>query len=279
MAGLDATGIQQVLSMVQGQALKIIGGVPILKNLKGSTNELLKLPKHLDIGNVGALLQMVMQNGVGAVLQNPLAAAAGLANTALGNAAASVQSALGDAGGPLAGALGSLQSSVSTASALAGSLSGAAAAAGMPTNLDLMAHAGLASGFGDALPGALSLSAAAAPLTMAPQIASVAAQAGTIAAAAVSGQMSPADAAAAVAGLQAQIDGVVNGATTAINTLQAQAPQLAAVQSAVACLVPGAMPPELASAMQGCFLPGVLAQVQQIASDHFDSVMAQAGSA
>lgn len=270
MAGLDAAGIQQVGGMIQSFALKIIGGIPILKNSKGSTNEMLKLPKHLDIGNIGGMLSQVLQNGVGSLMQNPLAAAASLAGGDIAGAAAAISGIAG--GGGVAAALGNLQGSIGAASSLAGSLSGAAAAAGMPTNLDLLSHAGVASGLGTDLPAALSTATAAAPLLMGPAIASAGQQAASIASAVVAGTMAPEAATAAISALQAGIDATVSGSTAAIAGLAARGPDLAAVSCAVACLVPGAVPVELAQAMHGCFTPAGIALAAQVAADHYEAV-------
>lgn len=270
MVGLDATGIQQVLGLVKPAVLKMIGGVPILKNLSGSTLERLKLPKHLDVGNVGSLLQQVMQNGPGALLQNPLAAMQGqIAGIAAG--AAGQLAGIAGAGG-LVSAVGALSSSVGSLSALAGNLAGVTALPGLPDQSDLIGHMALASGFGDALPPGLGFDVVTAPITMAGSLGTMASQATGLIADVAAGRASIGDALAAVGAMQATVDGATNGATGAIAMLQAGAPAMAAAQAAVACLVPGAVPDAVAAAMRACIRPDQFDAVQAIVDAHVAEV-------
>ena len=272
MAGFDPGQIAQITGMIQGQAIKIIGGVPILKNVLGSTLEKLKLPKHLEIGNISGILSAVHAGGIGALLQAPLGGALGN----LTGAISSAQSALGAIGGAggLGAALGNLSSSAGALGTLANSLSGFAGSEGLPNHLDLIGHMNLAQSFGDALPAALSLATATAPITSSDLLHDAASQVSGIVAGVTGGTLPIAHALATVTGLQANIDGVASAATSAIGGLADRAHDLAAASSSVALLV--SSPPAMQQAMMAAIRPDMLATVQDVISDHLDFIAGRA---
>lgn len=274
MAGLDTAGIGQAIGLAQGQALKIIGGIPILKNAGGSTLEGLKLPKHLDVGKVGGLLRQVMSGGIGSVLQNPLGAVTGQLNGAINGAIGQVTGALGGAASSLTSALGGLNASVGSLSALAGNLSGVTSLVGLPNNFDLYGHIGLAQSFGDAIPPGLGIDTVIGPLTMAADIGAMVDRVAAIATAVTSGTMPVPDAVSAIAGMAATADAAVAGATDAIATLTAAGPGMMAAQAAVASLIPGTLPPAAAIAMRACIRPDMRDAVDGILADHIATILA-----
>lgn len=270
MAGLDALGVQQVLSTVQGQAMKIIGSSPILKNIGGSTLEKLKLPKHLDIGKIPDILAMVQSGGIGSFLQSPLTGALSGLTGAISSAQAAVSTVTG--GAAIASALGGLSASAGSLSGLAANLVGATNVSGMPNNFDFLSHMSLAQSLDTSIPGSLSMDTAAGPVTASFAMGQIQTQVGAIAAAVVAGTMTPAAAAAAVAGLQASLDGTASASIYAITTLAASSLDIAAASSAVALMCSG--PASVQAAMQGAIVPNQLAGVQAVVAAHIADVTA-----
>ena len=270
MAGLDPQSITQAIGLAQGQAIKIIGGVPILKNVLGSTLEKLKLPKHLEIGNIGQILAKVQAGGIGTLLQAPL----GQALSSLTGSLSAVQSSLGAISGAsgLISAIGDLGSSASGLSDLASNLVGAGNIAGLPNQFDLMGHMNLAQSFGALLPTNLSLAVVTAPMTASPMLADATSQVLDIGSQVVAGSLPIANAVSAVTSLKSEIDACASSATGAISTLASTAPDLAAASSAIALMV--SAPAELQAAMRAAIQPAMLPAVQALIDDHLSQIAA-----
>ena len=286
-----------------GQAIGIIGGVPILRNVLGHTIDGLKIPRHLDIGSAGTsgsmqgLLSSVMSGGPGALLQSPLGSSLGSLSSAITgaisalNAGASSSSSGSDSGSgdgtsgsgnqpssyqPLITALGSLSTSATGLSALADNLVGYVTNPNLPGQLDVIAHAGVVQALGTGTPAALALSTVLAPTSSTGLL--TAAQAGvqSVVAQVLAGTMAVSDAVTATAAQQTGLDQVTNASTGALAASQAAAPALAAAQSAIALLVAG--PPELTAAMLAAIRPDVLPIVQAIVAAHNEAIGVAASS-
>lgn len=264
-------------SISLGQAIGIIGGVPILKNVLGHTVDHLKIPRHLDIGTIGTsatqqnILSSVLSGGIGSLLQSPLAAALAPLTTAISGALTSLNALTsGTSMAPLVTALGSLSISATNLSALADNLVGVGANAALPSLLDVVGHMGAVQSLGSLVPSNLSLATVLAPVQSASLLTKTLSSLQPVVAQAIAGTMTVSNAAAAVGALQASLDAVTNASTTAVSTVQAAQPALCAASSAIALLVGGTS--DVVSAMKVAIRPDMLAKVQGIVTAHTEAL-------
>ena len=278
-------------SVSLGQAISIIGGSPILKNVLGHTVDKLKIPRHIDIGNVPGMSSIMSGilsgGGTGSLLQSPLGSALTPLTSTISSAVSSLTSVSSNAssatsgtdsnssgsagaGGtdftPLIAALNSLSTSATSLSGLADNLVGFASTAGLPTQLDAIGHMNLTQSLGTALPAAMSMATVLAPTSSAGLLTGALTSIQPIIAQASAGTMSVGDAVTATQAIQAGLDAVTNASTGAVASLQAMAPALAAGQSAIALLVAGS--PEMVAAMTAAIRPDQMAAVQAIVAAH-----------
>ena len=255
-----------------GQAISIIGGSPILKNVLGHTVDHLKIPRHIDVGNVPGMSSIMSgilsSGGLGSLLQSPLGSSLSQLTSTVSSAVSSLTSAASGGSGtdftPLVTALGSLSASGTNLSALADNLVGFASAAGLPTQLDAIGHMNLLQSLGTALPAAMSLATVMAPTGSAGLLTSAQASVQSIVAQATAGTMAVTDAVTAMQAVQARLDAVTNASASAVASLQNLAPALAAGQAVVALLVAGS--PEMIAAINTAIQPSMLPAVQAMVS-------------
>ena len=282
-----------------GQAISIIGGSPILKNALGHTCDKLKIPRHIDVGNVpgmsSILSGIVSGGGTASLLQSPLGSALTPLTTALSSAVTSLASQGSTGGGssgtsgsstgtadtgtsddgsgttgvdytPLVNALNNLSTSATNLSALADNLVGVASNAALPTQFDAIGHMNLAQSLGTALPATLSLATVLAPTGSASLLTSALTSVQPIITETLAGTMAVSDAVTATETIQAGLDAVTNASTGAVTSLQAMAPALAAGQATIALLVAGS--PEMVAALNTAIRPDMQATVQAIVTAH-----------
>ena len=253
-----------------GQAIGLIGGIPILKNGGASTLAHLKIPKHLAIndvsGQIGKLLSSVLGGGTGALLQSPLGSVLTPLTSALTTAQSSVTTALGASGSFLTTALANLSTSTGNLSALSDNLVGLASNPSLPGQLDVIAHMGILASLGSGAPAALSMATVLAPVHSAALLTAATAAVPPIVAQVLSGSLGILDGANQVVQIQAGIDAVTNASTGALAASSSAALSLCAAQSTIALLVAG--PPEVVAAVQAAIRPDMMATVQGIVDAH-----------
>ncbi len=205
--------------------------------------EKLRAAKSMMPGNVGNIMSMVLQQGPGSLLQNPIGAPSTVMQGQLGG----MMGALGNPrrhGAP--GADGRAQRG-----------RGAAAGAGLahrpheqPLGLtggglmQLVGHANTLSMFGNMVPPGIGLDIVTKPLMMAGSLSGMVSGLQHIESAVIGGAMGEADAVARVTGMTAEITGVVQAAETALATVENAAINIA--QSAAALSMIASGPPALA---------------------------------
>lgn len=275
------------MSVSLGQAISIIGGSPILKNVLGHTVDKLKIPRHIDVGNVpgmSSIMSGILSGGTSTLLQSPLGSALaplvsgitaavaqlGTSGSGSGSSTPGTDTGSGASFAPVVAALNSLSTSATNLSALADNLIGYASNAALPTQFDAIGHANLSQSLGTALPASVSLATVMAPTGSAGLLTTALAGIQPIVAQALAGTMAVTDAAAAIAAIQTGLDAVTNASTGAITSLQAMAPALAAGQAAIALLVAG--PPEMVAAMTAAIRPDQMAAVQAIMAAHNEAL-------
>ena len=245
-----------------GQPLKLLGGAPHLK-VASFIAENLPIAKVLDSGPIGDLLANVLQNGPGALMQNPIAAVSGQLQGAIASAA--------NALGAVPGAAG-LVSAITGASGLAGAVSRLSAAADllsgvtMPGDgqfglLDVVTHTSITDMLGDALPASMGLDRVLGPLNAGAALGSIATALPGVISNVASGAMSIADATAWVSGQSAALGAISEASATALQSAQDAAHALVSVSSAAAllatpnealrALVPMIVQPAFLSTMRG----------------------------
>lgn len=249
-----------------GQVLGLLGGVRVMPAGAMTVIEKLRAAKSMLPGDMGDILNQVMQQGPGALLQNPMAAVTGALNGQLGGLASQVTAALGANGAGLVSALtgaSGLGQALGNLQGMTDRLSGLAnVAAGQFGLTDLVSHANLASMFGNALPAGLSLDIVTQPLRMMGDISNMAAAVPAIVSGAVSGKIPILDAVAAVGSMTGQLNGVMNASQTAMSTLQAQAQTLSNAAAAVSMIASG--PPQLQGVMNTLIRPSMRQAVSDV---------------
>ena len=274
-----------------GQALGIIGNVPILQNVKGHTADGLKIARHLSVGGssiggsaggIQSILSGVLASGPGALLQSPLGGQLSSLTGAITSAVGSLgQGAAGanssgtaatdpatptSANQPVITALGALSTSATNLSALADNLVGFTSNPALPGQIDVAGHLGAVQTIGPSVPEALSLATVLQSVQSANLLSGAATGVASIAAQLAAGTMAVTDAVAAVQGIQAELDAVTSASTGAIATMQAAQPALCAAQCSIALMAAG--PPEMLAALAVAIRPDQMAAVQAIVAAH-----------
>lgn len=253
-----------------GQALKLLGGAPHLK-VGSFIAENLPIAKVLDGGPIGGLLSQVLQNGPSALMQNPIAAAAGQVQGAIGAAASALSSVSGAA---------SLVSAITGASGLAGAVSRLSAAAdllsgvAMPPDgqfglLDVVTHTSITDMLGASAPASMGLDQVLGPLNAGAALGGVASALPGVVSSVVSGTMSIAAATAWVSSQTYALTGVTSASNTALQSAQDAAHALVSVSSAAALLASpnAALQALVPMIVQPAFLP----TMQDAVASHLDA--------
>ena len=290
-----------------GQAIGIIGGVPILKNVRGHTVDHLKIPRHIAIGTAGTagtqqnLLSSVLSGGIGSLLQSPLGSAltplmsaitgavaslnaASSSSTSSGSTSSGTSGSSSDTGGgdstttymPLVTALNTLSTSATNLSTLADNLVGYASNTALPTQMDVIGHMSATQSLGGTVPTAVSLATVLAPVQSSTLLLNALSSVQSIVAQVLADTMTVADAVTAAEALQAGLDAVTTASTGAVSAVQAAQPFLCAAQSAIALLVGGTS--DMIEAMMVAIRPDMLATVQNIVEAHNEAVAVSAAS-
>lgn len=263
--------------------LGIIGGSPILK--AGRTIiENLKAAKSVDGGDLGGLLSKVLQNGIGAVLKNPLANIAALVNSTAAQAITKLESfwspdtttGSGDSGtttvpdpdrAAFTAAIGNLTSAVTSITGAAAVLSGVNAGDGLGF-LNVLSHSGTTSMLGSNLPGGLGLPVVLGPLNADTTLATVQADIDGIPDALIAGDIT----------LQQALD-IINGHAAGLNqtkalsdaaqaAVQNMSLAFAMVSAAGACI--HSTDPNILAILPKIIQPDALIAMQQAAADMVD---------
>ena len=176
-------------------------------------------------GAISAIMGAVMNNGIGALLSSPTAAA----SSALTGAISSATSAIAGLGaGTLTSALGGMASAVTALEGAVATLSGATLPGGGGLGLsDVLSHAeSLSQFFGATPPASVSLAAVLAPLQSAPTLTMIAGEVAALTDAFLHGSTSEGAATATVAWRTGQIAALAPAALAAMTTLQTALPAL-----------------------------------------------------
>ncbi|WP_298962217.1 hypothetical protein [uncultured Methylobacterium sp.] len=226
-----------------GQALGLLGGVPVQPAGAMTIIERLRAAKSMVPGNVGGIMNMVLSQGPGSLLQNPIAAVSTVMQGQIGGMLGALGSlgdlspqsliqAIGGAGG-LNQALGSLTGLTNSLSGLTGN--------GL---MQLIGHANTLSMFGNMIPANIGLDTVIKPLLMESPLSSMVGQLQSIESRVMGGLMGEGSAIDLVGAMTGEIGAVVAGSNNALATLQNAALSIAQSAAAVSLIASG--PPELA---------------------------------
>lgn len=233
--------------------MSVVGGVPVMPAGGQTIIENLRAAKSMIPGNMSGLMGQIMQNGPGALLQNPISGVLGQVQGQLGGIVGQIQQiASGDLGignfggmltaltgtGGLTQALGQLSS---VSSALSGLTQPGAGGFGL---MDAIGHANIVQMLGEHMPPGLGIAQAMGPVLMGGQLSSMTGQLASMAAAIGSGTIDPFSAATRIAGMTQTINGVLNDHTHAISSVQNQILGISSAAGAISLIASG--PPEFA---------------------------------
>lgn len=222
-----------------GQALGLLGGVPVLPAGGKTIIEGLRAAKSVIPGDMGGILSKVLSQGPGAILQNPIGAVLGGLQGQLGGLASQLSGITGAEGllSSLTGA-GGLSSALSSLGGVSNLLSGLGVpGAGQFGVLDAISHMNVAGMLGSALPAGLGLNTIMGPILMGGQLSTMAGMVPNLINGVVAGTMDPSVAALQVAGMTNQITGVLNASTTAFNTMRSAAMPIAQTAGIISSIV------------------------------------------
>ncbi|MEE7478424.1 hypothetical protein [Methylobacterium hispanicum] len=252
--------------MAGGVSIGMIGGSPLMKAISAAgkvTGNRLPLTKALDGGGgLGGLMSSVIRGGgLQALAANPMAAIGGQLQGAISGAVGSLGSLAGAAGlvsaltgpGGLSGAVGGLLS------AGGGLLSGQGV-------LGMIAHANIAEMAGAALPGNLGIDTVLGPLTSGDLLGQVTDWVPQMAADVLAGALPIQAAIAQVEGHVATIEGIVNASAHALSTVEALAPDIAAVSTMAASFI--AAPAEIVGVLEQALPPDVVVLMRESVAGH-----------
>ena len=260
-----------------GQAIGIIGGVPILKNALGHTVDGLKIPRHLDIGSVPSIMSAVMSGGAGALLQSPLASALSSFTGSLTQAQGAITAALpSEAASLVSAAVAQASASGSNLSALADNLVGLTSNPAMPGQLDVISHLTTVQSLGAATPVTLSMAAVLAPVHASPALTSAAALVHEITSQVVAGSITYDAAIADYQAIQASLDAVATSSTGAVSTLASSRMALCAAQSTVALFMVG--DPDIAAALTVAVRADMMTTIEDAIAAHKEAIAVSASS-
>lgn len=226
--------------------MSVVGGVPVQPAGPMTIIEKLRAAKSMIPGDIGGILSQVMQNGPGALLQNPIQSVLGSLQSQVGNLASQLGGLTGASGllSAITGTNGlnaSLGQLSSVSSALSGLTQPGAGAFGL---MDAIGHSNIVSMLGANLPAGLGIQQAMGPILMGPQLSGMVGQVSNIAAAVSGGTLNPAAAITQVTGMTGTINGVISAHTNAFSTVQNAVVNMAQVNGIAALIASG--PPEFA---------------------------------
>jgi len=245
--------------------LKLLNGNPLMK-VRQVIGEHLPLTKSLDGGaGLDGLMGKMMGGGLGAVITNPTAALTGQLQGVIGGAAGQITGALGEGGAGLVAALTGTGGLGAAVTGLASAGNGLLSANGI---LAVVGHAGITDMAGAALPAHLGIGTVLGPLTADATLADIARWVPTMVAGVTAGTLPVDSAIAQVATHTATLNGITNASTTALTTVEAMAPNLAAVSTVAAALV--AAPPAIRSVLERAIAPEDLATMRASVAAHSD---------
>lgn len=245
-----------------GKLLQMISGVPLQK-VSSVFAEKLSITKRLDGGALGGLMSQVLADGnLSSVMQNPMAALTGTAQSAVSNAATSINSALGGSASSLVSALtggGGLSSALTALKGSGDNLAGLTN--GAQGFFDLLGHANIVDMTGGSPPSALAMSKVTGPLEQATLLASIAASVQAIASSVIAGTMTVSAATAQINAYTAQLNAIVADSSAAITQGQAAQSLLSTVAAVAGAL---AVPPTFDA--EGNRLEGTATPLQTVLS-------------
>nr|USU31114.1 hypothetical protein NG677_17450 [Methylobacterium sp. OTU13CASTA1] len=245
--------------------LKLLNGNPLMK-VRQVIGEHLPLTKSLDGGaGLDGLVSKVMSGGLASVIPNPMAVATGQLQGILGNAAGQITGSLGDGGAGLVSALTGAGGLGGAVTGLTSSGNGLLSASCI---LSVVGHAGVADMAGAALPGGLGITTVLGPLNAEGVVGSIAQWVPTMVAGVIAGTLPVDTAIAQVEAHTATLNGITNASATALATVEAMAPNLAAVSTVAAALV--AAPVEIRAVLERAIAPEDLATMRASVAAHSD---------
>lgn len=234
--------------------MAVTGGVPVMPAGAMTVIEKLRAAKSMLPGDMGGIMGQILQQGPGALLQNPIGSVLGQMNGQLGGIVGTIQGiaagnngSLGNLGGILSAVTGGggLQAALGQLGSVSSALSGLTQAAeGGFGLMDAIGHANIVQMLGEHLPAGLGIQEAMGPVLMSGQLQSMLGPLQGIAGAIGSGSVNPGSAIATIAGMTGQINGVLNAHTNAIGTVQNQVLGIAQAAGVVSLIASG--PPAFA---------------------------------
>ena len=254
--------------MAGGLSIGIIGGSPLMKVLGAGgkvTGNRLPLTKSLDGGGgLGGLMSSVISGGgLQSIMSNPMGAIAGQLQSAISGAVGGL-SAVGGA----SGLIGALTSSTGLSGAVSGLLSSGNGLLSGQGVLGLISHANIAEMAGSALPSGFGLDAVLGPLNADGLLGRVAGWLPDMVAQVKTGALPVADAVAQVEAHAAAIQGVIDTSSTALFTVAAMAPDIAAVSTIAASFV--AAPAEIQAVLERAIPPETIEMMRASVASHLD---------
>lgn len=245
--------------------MNVVGGVPVMPAGVRTIVENLRCAKSMIPGDLGGLLANVLQNGPGALLQNPIGAVLGQLNGQLGGIVNQIQNiANGNFGGLLSAITGAtgLQSVLGNLSQVSNALSGLSQAVeGGFGLIDAIGHANIVSMLGEALPAGLGIQEAMGPLLMGEHLAGMVSDLGGIAEGIANGTLDPLHAISQVTGMANTITNVLDIHTNAFQTIQNAVVDMAHVNGVISLITSG--PAAFAPIANSIIQPQFVAQINQ----------------
>lgn len=230
--------------ITMAQALSaVVGGVPVQPAGAMTIVEKLRAAKSMLPGNIGGILNKVLSEGPGAILQNPMAAVQGLMGGNLGQMIGTLQGVVnGNFSGVLNAVMGAtgLQSVLGQFSQVTNLLSGLQMPGlGQFGLLDALGHANITQMFGSMLPAGLSIETVMGPITMAADLAGMAARIPAITQGLVNGSLSPLSAIASIERMSMELRGAMDASDFAFSTIHAQVEGIAQTAALISMVASG----------------------------------------
>ncbi|MCJ2080748.1 hypothetical protein [Methylobacterium sp. J-090] len=245
--------------------LKLLNGNPLMK-VRQVIGEHLPLTKSLDGGaGLDGLMSKMMGGGLGSIISNPTAAIMGQLQGAIGSAADQITGAMGGNAADLVSALNGSASLGVAATNLSSAGNGLLSATGI---LAVVGHAGVTDMAGAALPGGLGIDTVLGPLNADAIVSGITQWVPTMVAGVIAGTLPVDIAIAQVEAHAATLNGITNASATALATVEAMAPNLAAVSTVAAALV--AAPVEIRAVLERAIAPEDLATMRASVAAHSD---------
>jgi hypothetical protein len=242
--------------------MSVVGGVPVQPAGAKTIIENLRAAKSMIPGDMGGILSQVMQNGPGALLQNPIGSVLGSMQSQVGNLASSLTGMSGMSGllSAVTGA-GGLQSALGNLSQVSSALSGLTQpGAGAFGLMDAIGHANIVSMLGSNLPAGLGIAQAMGPVLMGGQLSGMLSQVSNIASAVSGSSFDVNSAISQITGMTGTINGVLSAHTNAFTTVQNAVVDMAHASGIVSLIASG--PAEFAPIANMLIQPQFVAQIQ-----------------